>query len=459
MLAGDVTGSGRGVIRSEASGATYWGNARDGYSEFLGIPFAQPPVGDLRFRSPQPIEKGEKQINATSWKLPCPQSGNGAWSEDCLYLNIYSSSDHSNSHPTPVMVFLHGGCYVSGSPYSQTFNGSALVTAYAPLIVVTVAYRLNVFGFLAHDDLRSRSPSGSTGNYGIQDQRAALRWIRDNIAAFGGDPGNVFVWGQSAGAASVSCHLATKRSWGLFQRAGMESGSFGNWAAYSWQAAQDNFNRTLAAAACSDVDCLIALPASELVSAGAFGGALDAPCRDGCAWAPTIDGVELTTYPWDMELQVNVSILHGSNMEDGEPFVNDVVTLSQTANESNIENYTSIVYEGAVDASSIAQTYYSMSKARDNYSKWFVAGSSIETDFAYACPALRTSAKFNKAYQYEWAYRDPGATFVVHGSELPYVFMTTSGDSGSSVSQAAALMSSLFVNCAKQGTPSDAFKP
>ena len=192
-----------------------------------------------------------------------------------------------------------------------------------------------------------------------------------------------------------------------------------------------------------------ALPATELVSAGAFGGALDAPCRDGCAWAPTIDGVELTTYPWDMELQVNVSILHGSNMEDGEPFVNDVVTLSQTANESNIENYTSIVYEGAVDASSIAQTYYRarLATITQMVRRWLEHRDRL-------CIRLPSAADIRQVQQslpVRVGVPDPGATFVVHGSELPYVFMTTSGDSGSGVSQAAALMTPVCQLC-KAGT-------
>lgn len=188
---------------------------------FLSVPYAAPPVGALRWAAPQPPANRASTLDGTvlrdkctqiSWRTPKVRQG----SEDCLYLNIYTPSARRTSKPLPVMVWFHGGGLVAGS--SQDSDGSVLA-ARGDIIVVTVNYRLGAFGFFASPALDAEDAGHASGNYAIRDQQAALRWIRDNIAAFGGDPGRVTIAGQSAGAISVWVHLVSPGSAGLFHGA------------------------------------------------------------------------------------------------------------------------------------------------------------------------------------------------------------------------------------------------
>ncbi len=144
-------------------------------------------------------------------------------SEDCLYLNVWSPARRSAT-PLPVMVWFHGGAFVVGSGSAAEFDGRRLATAGA--VVVTANYRLGPLGFFAHEELAAESPTGSAGNYGLLDQRAALQWVQENISAFGGDPGNVTIFGESAGGISVSCHVASPMSVGLFAKAISQSATW-----------------------------------------------------------------------------------------------------------------------------------------------------------------------------------------------------------------------------------------
>lgn len=203
---------------------------------FLGIPYAAAPVGALRWRSPQPVVpwagvRAATSFSASAWQAIEPQ-GFGPWtaefvvsgpvSEDCLFLNVWAPADRSVA-PRPVLVWIHGGAFVQGSGSVPIYDGRAL--AAQGVVVVTINYRLGVLGFLAHPELarESDSPTGY-GNFGLQDQIAALRWVKANIAAFGGSPHAVTVAGQSAGAMSVHMLVASASSRGLFQRAIAQSG-------------------------------------------------------------------------------------------------------------------------------------------------------------------------------------------------------------------------------------------
>ncbi len=197
---------------------------RDG-ATFLGVPYAAPPVGDLRWEPPRPPHSWAGARRAVRFAPACPQLPAGwlpypVWSEDCLYLNIWTPK-LSRDARLPVIVYFHGGSNRAG--YSQlTPLGSAL----SPLgvVVVTANYRLGPLGFFAHPGLTAASSHHSSGNYGILDQIEALRWVRQNIAAFGGDPSHVTVMGQSSGAFDVCLMMASPLARGLFQRAIMESG-------------------------------------------------------------------------------------------------------------------------------------------------------------------------------------------------------------------------------------------
>lgn len=196
---------------------------------FLGIPYAAPPVGDLRWRPPQRPEAWENvrpavKFGPSSLQFPLPENsiyhgGESEFSEDCLYLNIYTGSDGDNR---PVLVWFHFGAFIFGSSSNPLYDGTNFATE--GLTVVTVNYRLGRLGFLAHPALSDESSHKASGNYGIMDQIAALEWVRRNIKAFGGDPNNVTIGGASAGGASVHILRSSPLAKGLFSKAICESG-------------------------------------------------------------------------------------------------------------------------------------------------------------------------------------------------------------------------------------------
>jgi para-nitrobenzyl esterase len=204
------------------------GVVKGGLTSYFGVPFAAPPVGELRFREPQPVVPWEGVRKAVAFAPACAQKGVSmpgekppVTSEDCLYLNIWTPAK-ALSERLPVIVWIHGGGYKNGSASMPLYWGDRL--ARRGVIIVTVAYRLGPLGFLAHADLTAESSHKSSGNYGLLDQISALEWIRRNIASFGGDPQRVTIAGQSAGAMSVSMLMASPRAKGLFHRAIGQSG-------------------------------------------------------------------------------------------------------------------------------------------------------------------------------------------------------------------------------------------
>ena len=206
---------------------------------FRGIPYAAPPLGDLRWKRPQPVEKWKGVRKADTFSNICWQPGNAVgtfygnefyWkeqtvqSEDCLYLNIWTPTDAINKpdKALPVAFWVHGGAYFNGYGHEITMDGDAW--AKRGVILVTINYRLGIFGFLAHPELSAENADGTSGNYGTYDQVAALKWVHENIAAFGGDPNNITVFGQSAGAASIKNLVSSPLSKGYVRNAIIQSG-------------------------------------------------------------------------------------------------------------------------------------------------------------------------------------------------------------------------------------------
>jgi para-nitrobenzyl esterase len=197
---------------------------------FRGIPFAAPPVGELRWKAPRPPRPWDGVRPATEFSSYCAQNVlwddmvfHGKPSEDCLYLNVWTPAKGAGEK-RPVMVWIHGGGFQAGAADEPRHEGTPL--ARKGVVVVTINYRLGVLGFLAHPELTAESGRGASGNYGLMDQLAALRWVRDNIGAFGGDPGNVTVFGESAGSFAVSALVASPLSRGLVHKAIGESGAY-----------------------------------------------------------------------------------------------------------------------------------------------------------------------------------------------------------------------------------------
>ncbi len=205
----------------------------EGISVFRGLPYAAPPTGDLRWRPPSPLIPWSGIRDATSFGPACPQPPGGLISmfgikenaptdEDCLYLNVWTPA-RSFAQRLPVMVWIHGGGFRIGAADNPMYNGVNL--AAAGVVVVSLNYRLNVLGGFAHPALSQESRKGASGNYGLMDQIAALRWVQDNIAAFGGNPNNVTIFGESAGSRSVSVLVASPQARGLFHRGICQSGA------------------------------------------------------------------------------------------------------------------------------------------------------------------------------------------------------------------------------------------
>src|SRR4030095_11614648 len=212
------TGKVRGVAR------------RSGGAEFLGIPYAKAPVGKLRWHEPVPMKPWSGVRDATAFGAPCAQAILGDWNrrdsetsqEDCLFLNVITAAWPAKTN-LPVMFWIHGGANAGGTATNPLYKDGTLVNH--GVILVTVNYRLGIFGFFAHPGLTSESSHKASGNYALMDQIAALRWVHDNIATFGGDPNNITVFGESAGAQDTSLLMTSPLAHGLFQRAIAQSGS------------------------------------------------------------------------------------------------------------------------------------------------------------------------------------------------------------------------------------------
>jgi para-nitrobenzyl esterase len=233
LLAGAASAGITDPVRLDAGLVSGGETSASGVRVFRGLPFAAPPVGDNRWRAPQPVPHWDGVRDASQFGNVCIQAdtrpryvnianmdGSPALSEDCLYLNVWTPAD-SASDRLPVMVFFYGGAFTDGGGAPPLYDGTALAERGA--IVVTMNYRLGPFGFLAHPALTSESTYGSSGNYGILDMVASLEWVQKNIAAFGGDPGNVTIFGQSAGAMAITSLMTSPLTEGLFQRAIAES--------------------------------------------------------------------------------------------------------------------------------------------------------------------------------------------------------------------------------------------
>jgi para-nitrobenzyl esterase len=312
----------QGVVAGESDGTT---------RSFLGIPYAAPPVGALRFKPPQPPAswtgmRQAKKIGPGCAQLKTALQGgtfDTTTSEDCLTLNVWTPAP-APATPLPVMVWIHGGGFVVGTGGDSLYDGTKLSQA-GPVVVVTINYRLGALGFLAHGALDGEDPSHATsGNYGLLDQRAALQWVHDNIANFGGDPKNVTIFGESAGGLSVCMQMVMPGSRGLFQRALAESGpctviplaDHATWVAQGERAAQ--------ALGCTrDVlTCLRSQDAKDVLSALPL--KTEIVFGQGVAWTPHVDGIDVKEEPiatFRSGGETQVPFLAGANGDEGTLFV------------------------------------------------------------------------------------------------------------------------------------------
>ena len=311
-LAADVVHTDRGAVEGTSSAD---GKVR----VYRGIPFAAPPVGTLRWKAPQPAPRWKGVRKATEFGARCMQTrvfgdmvfrDNGP-SEDCLYLNVWTPAASPKAH-LPVMVWIYGGGFVAGSASEPRQDGEKL--AEKGVVVVSFNYRLGVFGFYSSADLARESGRDASGNYGLLDQVAALQWVHRNIASFGGDPGQVTIFGESAGSFSVSALMASPPAQGLFQRAIGESGAFfstvlGLKPLAESEAADAKFGEALGA---TTLQSLRAKPAADLLAAASSKGMV--------RFSPNIDGdffTEDVRSAYAAGKQSPVPLLAGWNRDEG----------------------------------------------------------------------------------------------------------------------------------------------
>jgi para-nitrobenzyl esterase len=290
---------------------------------FLGIPYAAPPVGDLRWKPPVPAAKWTGVLKATDFGSHCMQGKvfgdmnfrDAGSSEDCLTLNVWVPAKPSAAK-LPVMVWIYGGGFVAGTTSEARQDGTHL--AQQGVIVVSMNYRLGVFGFFVHPELAKESGHNAAGNYGLLDQTAALRWVHDNIAAFGGDPGNVTIFGESAGSFSVSAQMASPLAKGLFQKAIGESGGafFSGGLSFEPRSAREekDVKAVSTKLGVSTLAELRAIPAQKLLDAFA------PPQSRGFDFGPDVDGYflpEPVPAIFAAGKQNDVALLAGWNHDEG----------------------------------------------------------------------------------------------------------------------------------------------
>jgi para-nitrobenzyl esterase len=393
---------------------------------FLGIPYAAPPIGPLRWKPPQPASPWTL-FRATTAPLSCSNiqpAGTLGGSEDCLKLNVWVP-DPMPSTPVPVIVWLHTGGFVGASANFASHNGQRLAEE-TGVIVVAPNYRLGAFGFLAHTALAAEDPTyPSSGNYGLLDQRAALAWVRDNIDRFGGDPHNVTLAGTSAGADSVGLHLVSPGSAGLFHRAIVESGApTVRWPTHAEAANQgDAF---AAALGCTDPvqllacmrsktrnEVLLALPqASQQVSE-----------RPGASWQPVVDGLELPDQPralFDARAFSRVPTIIGTNRDEGS---GNFLRRSFPAGVTIAQYESWVATEFGASAPSVLAMYPAADFPTPEDALARVAG-----DAQFVCEARRLARAVSETgartflYSFEHEVDDVFPDRVIHGTESNIVF-------------------------------------
>jgi para-nitrobenzyl esterase len=410
---------------------------------FKGVPYAAPPVGELRWKPPQPVTSWTEPLPCTEYGPSCPQSGDagpfllesfsiGPTSEDCLYLNVWTPAE-SPGDRLPVMLWIHGGSFESGSGSMGVYEGANLATR--GVVVVTINYRLGPLGFLTHPALSAESVDGVSGNYGLLDQLAALGWVRDNIAAFGGDPSRVTVFGESAGAISILDLLVSPLAEGLFQRAIPQSGilldsGFGISTARTLDAAEAEGEEYvadlgIAAAGRAGAEVLAEMRAKtpeELLAAAQILSERNSLLEAGLAWTPVADGRLLPDLPstlWAEGRQHDVPMLIGSNADEGNAFLEDLQVSTGTY-EATMQH----IFGGYADE---GLALYPVGAGGDTLTPL----SRMLTEVGFASTARFAATESSRAgapaYLYEFTrvpLKSMNPLGAFHGVEIPYVFGT-----------------------------------
>lgn len=449
------------------------GETVDGVRVFRGIPYAAPPVGELRWQPPQSPAAWTEPRDALAFGTPCWQPsiegfyGRGPIerSEDCLYLNVWTRADADAA--LPVMVWIHGGALQIGHGHLPMYDGAVLTGK--DVVLVSINYRLGALGYLAHEGLSAESPNGVSGNYGILDQAHALEWVRDNIAAFGGDPGNVTIFGESAGSWSVCYLYSSPLAKGLFQRAiGQSGGCFSphpqlaadSAAGQSGHAAGASLAELLGAA---DVAAMRAVPAADMYAK-----------MEQESWNQGSRIVYQDGYVFPMQMadlvaagsHNRVPLLLGSTADEG------TTLFMELPDEEDAWRQSAQAFAGD-GADAILAAY-----ADDAAASFKTAQQQLLSDQYFAWEmrtwARRHTAGGDPAWLYYFSHvpdlgGEHGTSLgAFHAAEIPYAFGNIHlgfGDGGEALAQresdaeVARLMTGYWTNFAKHGDPNGADLP
>jgi para-nitrobenzyl esterase len=435
-----------GRLRGQAAGTV---------DEFLGVPYAAPPVGPLRWRAPQPAAHWSGVRAATQFGPHCPQYGSqfgiGSMSENCLFLNVYTPSHVSRA--LPVLVWIHGGDLTAGE--SDDYNPAVLVGDAA--IVVTVNYRLGALGFLAHPALGA-GPGGASGDYGLMDQQAALRWVQRKIRGFGGDPRNVTIAGESAGGLSVLAQLVSPAARGLFAKAIVESGSY-NLVQPSLSVAESSGEAFAAKAGCAGqaAACLRGLPVTTVLNdQGAVGLNVDG------AVLPQSIGTALASGEFS-----HVPVINGTNRDEWRLFIAIFRSLTGPITAANYQSMIASTASVSPAEAAVVAAHYPLS----SFASPDEALGAVGTDAIFACPALTIDqelSRFAPTFAYEFSDEHAPERFLppvggfsygaAHASEIQYLFQLNvtafPGFLTSAQQQLAASMQRYWTTFARLGVAS-----
>jgi para-nitrobenzyl esterase len=459
LLVAGVRGFAQGLETVKVEGGLISGQVDGSVRVFKGIPFAAPPVGALRWRPPQPAAPWDG-VRACTQFGPSPMQNKPVpfmmWteeylipeatiSEDCLYLNVWTAA-RSAKERRPVLVYIYGGAFTGGGGNVPIYDGVAVTKK--GVVYVTFNYRLGIFGFFVHPELSRESGHQASGNYALMDQIAALQWIKKNIAAFGGDPDNVTIAGQSAGSMSVNCLVASPLAKGLFEKAIGESGANFSRENATLAAAETEGQKLALSLGAATSDSLRAIPADELLKKGQG------------RWGPVIDGYVLPESIADIFLEKKenrVGLLTGWNEDEGFVF----------GSPKNAADYKQdITKEYGADASAVLGFY-----PADNDSIAAVSQMRLSRDMTFGRQnyawANMTSAQGQNVFVYRFVRQPPTAPGgkkwgAFHTGEVPYAY-----DNLKFVKRPwepvdynlADEMSSYWVNFARTGDPNGAGLP
>lgn len=452
------------------------GQEQDGLFLFQGIPFARPPVGALRWMAPQPPEPWNGTRAARSFAPVAPQNSTsvdpdvdlvlnhpGPQNEDCLYLNVWSPGlDRARR---PVMVWIHGGGFERGSSSNPLYSGAALARR-GDVVVVTIAYRLGTLGFLRLIEATDgRIPA--TGDEALLDQIAALEWVRDNIEQFGGDPGNVTVFGESAGAMSIGTLMAMPAARGLFHKAILQSGACHT--VVSAERATRVGEWLVAKLAAQGMSDLRQVPAAEFLRL-TQGGLLAARelKLSGSMFAPVVEGELVPRWPSDGVAEgqaASVTTLVGTTLDEIKFFAGrDQVKVE---NRDDLTARLARAFPAPV-AQTLVETYHSARAARGDSLDPFELYSAIGTDRWFRIPAIRLAQAQSEnsgcafSYLFTWKSIAAGGRFgACHTIEIPFVFGTVQAPgserylgTGAAVDKLAAQTQDAWLAFARRGDPS-----